>query len=243
MYNEFPDFENVNVGRLQRWWTSHKHQTIFQTDRLRIKTSDKFVETYESYKKIIGDRSQSEYFETLLGYDEVENYKTAYVDLSGIRNVGRFTLFIYLEMISVLTNFTCWPDKIEWKYADNCRKGLCYHLGIEDSNNYPWLDKQLDSILVDVKSRCDHDNIFNVETTLCAYKKFRHGKRYIGYYIDRQFKEIETMKNNVTTGVAWRVMDEFRKETYKHLYDDSDINNRCLRDWQNLGNETVNLGI
>lgn len=239
MYNEFPDFENVNVGRLQRWWDAHKKQTIFQTDRLRIKTGNKLVETFESYRDLIGDRLQGEYFSELQTGDEVKDYLLAYRELGNIRNVGRFTLFIYLEMISVLTNFRCRPDRIDWRFADNCRKGLAYSIGLDDTTDYQLLDREMDRIADELKGT-SHPNIFNVETTLCAYKKYRHGKRYIGYYIDRQLAEIRKIKTLVTTGVAWRVMDEFRTETYKHLKHHEDLSNhRSLRNGQDLGNEAT----
>tara|TARA_R100001460_G_scaffold29165_1_gene58103 strand:- start:848 stop:1180 length:333 start_codon:yes stop_codon:yes gene_type:complete len=60
----------------------------------------------------------------------------------------------------------------------------------------------------------EHKNIWNIETTLCAYKKYKKGKRYIGYYIERQRKEIEKMQTNVNNGVDWSVLWDFRKETY-----------------------------
>jgi len=64
------------------------------------------------------------------------------------------------------------------------------------------------------KLKIEHKNIWNIETTLCAYKKFKKGKRYIGYYIDRQRKEIEKMQHNVSDGVDWSVLWQFRNETY-----------------------------
>lgn len=250
IYNEFPDFENVNVNRLQRWWDAHKKQTVFQTDRLRIKTGNKLVETYQSYQAWVAGRTQAEAFGELHTEDPVRNYLAAYRELENVRNVGRFTLFIYLEMINVLTDYKCLPDKLEWRHADNCRRGLCYSLGLEDSQNYRMLDARMDSLLEQLQHQnCEHNNIFNVETTLCAYKKYCHGKRYIGYYIDRQLVEINKMKANVTTGVAWRVMDEFRSETYKHLNETSNdkinfnneniLDNWFLRNGQDLGHEKI----
>ena len=59
-----------------------------------------------------------------------------------------------------------------------------------------------------------HTNIWNIETTLCAFKKFKKGKRYVGYYIDRQRKEIEKMQDLVSDGVNWNVLLDFRNETY-----------------------------
>ena len=61
-------------------------------------------------------------------------------------------------------------------------------------------------------------NIFQVETTLCAYKKYRYGKRYVGYYIDRLFNEIKQMETDIPEGVAWEVLWDFRRETFDKKY-------------------------
>lgn len=224
MYNEFPDFENVNTNRLQRWWDANKSKCVFQTDRLRIKTSNQFVPTFTSYREWIGGGTQEEKFANLTGYN------TAYYNAGKIRNVGRFTLFLYLEMVTVLTNWKVYPDRIDWANADNCRKALCYTFGVDDGLPYEILDSELTRLSKLFEALgCEHHNIYNIETTLCAYKKYRHGKRYVGYYIDRQLTEINKMKAAVTSGVAWRVMDEFRKETYTEYEKLS--NYWGLRDW------------
>ena len=58
--------------------------------------------------------------------------------------------------------------------------------------------------------------VWNIETTLCAYKKFkRGGQRYIGYYLDRQGVEIAQLAQRVRTGVAWQVLWQYRSETYR----------------------------
>ena len=47
MYNEFPDFEGVDVDRMQKWWDEKKSLLIFQTDRLRIKSNNQFVDIFK----------------------------------------------------------------------------------------------------------------------------------------------------------------------------------------------------
>lgn len=236
IYNEFPDYENVDIPRMERWWKSNKDKCIFQTDRLRIKTSDKLVETFKSYQQWVGGVSQCEAFERYRKDTAEDTYLELYDELGKIKNVGRFTLFLYLEMISVLTDLKMTPDRIDWKYADNCREGLEYHLRdvlFDDNNSMVFSEKMLDlamnNLVHTFKDKgIEHSNIFNIETTLCAYKKYRHGKRYVGYYIDRQKEEIEKMERNVPTGVAWRALWEFRNETYKHLNHESSI----LNNWE-----------
>lgn len=65
IYNEFPDYENVDVPRLQRWWDKNRNNLIFQTDRLRVKSNNQFVSAFTSYRDIVGG-SQSTYFRSLV---------------------------------------------------------------------------------------------------------------------------------------------------------------------------------
>lgn len=217
MIQEFPDYENVDVGRLQRWWDKNKNKCVFQTDRRRVKTSNEFVPTFKSYREWVGSGTQQQKFYQFKAPRQDWSYQLIYDEAMKIRNVGRFTLFIYLEMVNLLTDFKCEPLTIDWAYADNCRKGLCAAYGEEDVQHSSWLDLKLLEVQKKVKKKCEHSNIFNIETTLCAYTKFLKGQRYVGYYLDRQKKEIEQMQANVTTGVCWDVLWQFRKETYKHL--------------------------
>lgn len=217
MYNEFPDFENVNVGRLERWWDKNKQRCVFQTDRLRIKTTNQFVPTFKSYRDWVGGYTQEQKFAQLLTPKLEWTYDQAFKAVTDVRNIGRFTAFIYLEMVAVLTNFKVWPKTFKWEEADNCRKGLCYALKVADSQPDEQLDKMLWQVQSKLKKHCEHASIYNIETTLCAYKKYVHGKRHVGYYLERQLAEIDKMASNVFTGVCWDVLYQFRKETYKHL--------------------------
>lgn len=242
IYNEFPDYENVDVNRLSKWWETNKHRLLFQTDRLKIKTMNKFIETFISYRKFIGEGTQAARFALLRSDVDSEclNYWNAYDAAMNIRNFGRFTMFLYLEMINLLTDFKCEPITIDWKHADNCRMGLCYAYGIEITKDEDTLTGLLFRLKKEIReSGCEHTSLFAIETTLCAYYKYIHGKRYIGYYLNRQREEIDKMKANVPTGVNWRVMDEFRNETYNNI-DANLFNYRDSRNGENLDHEELN---
>lgn len=218
MYQEFPDFENVDVGRLQRWWKANKDKCVFQTDRLRIKTTNQFVPSFESYKQFIGSKTQQQKFREFRTPMASQNYHNAYRGVQEIRNVGRFTTFIYLEMLDVLTDYKCEPITIDWEKADNCRKGLCKAADLPDTQT----NARLDSLLWDIGKvlgvkKCSMRSVYNIETTLCAFEKHTKGQRHVGYYIERQLAEIDKMAANVKTGVCWDVLYQFRKETYKHV--------------------------
>lgn len=226
IYNEFPDYENVDVNRLQRWWDSNRNKTLFQTDRLRVKTQNKFVETFVSYSNLLNGRSQSDFFQSLKQPTKQMTYDNCYKDLSEIRNFGRFTMFIYLEMVNVLTGYELEPTYLDLKNAESCRNGLVYHLGNYELDTHKtknklepkhikYLQYKFKELHNEIKLlNIDHTNIWNIETTLCAYKKYNKGKRYIGYYIERQRQEIQKMEANVKDGVDWSVLWDFRNETY-----------------------------
>ncbi len=229
IYNEFPDYQNVDVGRLERWWVVNRNKLIFQTDRARVRSNNEFVNCFKSYREIIG-KSQQGYFQKLATSNPKDTYIAAYKRLSNIHYFGRFTMFIYLELINVLTDTQMIPNDLNLREAESCRNGLALALDrkdlfshFEDKNltakDYLDLDQGLELLLSKISDmNIKHKNLYNIETTLCAYKKVKLGKRYVGYYIERMRTEIETMKKNVPVGVDWSVLYDFRKTTYLPKY-------------------------
>jgi hypothetical protein len=229
IYNEFPDYENVDVNRLQRWWDANRNRLLFQTDRARVRSNNEFVNAFRSYRDIVGP-SQADYFVGFRVDNPVETYVKAYGRLNNIHYFGRFTMFIYLELVSVLTDTPMIPHTLALREAESCRNGLALALGRKDLFTH-FVDKELtvhdydalDDGFNDIQQRIDgmairHKNLFNIETTLCAYKKVKLGKRFVGYYIERMRQEIEAMKKNVPVGVDWSVLYEFRRTNYQQKF-------------------------
>lgn len=226
IYNEFPDYENVDVGRLQRWWTANKHRLIFQTDRMRIKTQNLFVPCFESYQQQMGGLSQHSAFYALKSDTPEATYRACYDYFSAIKYFGRFSMFNYLDAVHHLTGFPLQPDTLNLSQADSCRNGLVFaieQLGLlRHQTKWPlltakqisYLQSQLPEVLNQAREVWPGTTYFHLETTLCAYKKYRLGKRYVGYYIDRQRKEIEDMQARVPDGVDWSVLWDFRREHF-----------------------------
>ena len=213
IYNEFPDFENVDINRLTDWWEKNKLNLIFQTDRLRIKTSNEFIPTFLSYKKLTNG-NQEKYFE------EAKNWNQCYDKILAIKNFGRFSAFNYLDILNKITTTKYSPKYLNMIEAESCRNGLCYAINREDliekkltSKVAIYLHNEFIKIL-----NTHYGNIYQIETTLCAYKKYMRGKRYVGYYIERMRKEIEKMQLNYPDGIAWEVLWQFRSETFEKKY-------------------------
>lgn len=232
IYNEFPDFESVDVGRLSRWWRSNKHRLIFQTDRLRIKTGDKFVETFESYRRLMRGRGQEEVFRAHLEVPGSLAYTAAWRLTTQIRNFGRFSLFIYLELIHELTQYKMTPDRLDVKNAKSSREGLMFAYGLSTSAWYPLYTERANSLeglflatLKTLHNEGSKATVWSAETSLCAFRKHCLGKRWVGYYLDRQFKEIKKIEKLVPAGVDWSVLWDYRRETYQP---DNLVENQCV---------------
>lgn len=225
IYNEFPDFENVDVARLSRWWSENRHRCLFQTDRLRIKTQNLLVETFESYRRLVGGRTQEQAFYDAAGARGVgsrrDMYRAAWDFAGQIRNFGRFTLFIHLELVHELTNYKMAPDELDVKNALSSRNGLLYVLGRDE-----WIDKPMNrtelraletvfqNLLRLVQTYVPATTAWSLETILCAFKKHCRKDRWVGYYLDRQHREILKLQEAVPAGVDWSVLWDYRAETY-----------------------------
>lgn len=225
VYNEFPDFENVDEGRLERWWRANKQRLVFQTDRRWVHSRNQFVGMFRSYRQAIGPVTQAQRFEQLRSKHPTLNYRNCWDAFERMYQFGRFAMFLYLEAVHVVTGFPMEPPSMCLADADSCRNGLALAIGRKDLNTHgtslrltkpqhAFLQGRFDAMVAEMKRQDERNGVWNIETTLCAYKKYRYGKRYVGYYIDRQHGEIESMARKVPRGVEWQVLWDYRAETF-----------------------------
>lgn len=231
VYNEFPDFENVDVRRMQRWWTERgRAEIICQTDRRWVRSSSLFVPAFESYRSWIGTgSSQARHFRQFSCYTTPEmRYEVLYASAEQLYSFGQFSLFLYLEALHTITDLDLCPLSLDLEKAWSCRQGLYYAYGLDhliDDGQTPirlgaheitatrWRD-----LLFTVNHLSPRPTVWQIETVLCAYRKYHRGKRWIGYYLDRQAVEIAKMEQNVRRGVCWETLWQHRLETYDESY-------------------------
>lgn len=229
MFNEFPDFENVNLERVQRWWNDKKSKLFFQTDRAKAKNFNKVPEMIKSYKEIMGQNQQNFYHKLIIEGNQAESYNKIYKETSKLFYYGRFSLFNLIQAVFELTQIPIHPTGLELKQAQSCRNGLCYaldeldmitmhHKPSKKPIDYPFLKTHLVELYDNLKEVLPELPVtyWNIQTVLCAYKKLYWNKRYLGYYIDRQQQQIITSEKNITEGINWNVLWEFREEYFPH---------------------------
>jgi len=225
MYNEFPDFENIDFNRLERWWYANKDKTIFQSDCLWIRSRNQFVDVVKSYSELVGQGTQLMKYRELTGANSMETYNNAFKHFSKVKWFGRFRMFVYLEAVNVTTGIPLIPTELDLANAESSRNGLCFALGQDDLMNHfdkkkidkeslQFLNAEFGKLKTLIEKYRPNDNIWSIETTLCAYKKYKIKKRWIGYYLERQAKEIRELQSRVKSGVDWSVLWDFRRETF-----------------------------
>ncbi len=74
---------------------------------------------------------------------------------------------------------------------------------------------------------------WNLETSLCAYKKLFFKTRYVGYYIDRQLEELVKMQKLAPIGADWNLLWHFRPEHFDHRAVGE------LNDWRGIRKERM----
>lgn len=226
MLMNLPRVQELTEPQIVGWWIKHKKSLIFESDRLRVKTQNQFPRMLLNYKNLVG-ASDSKFFLLHLKSTPEETYDYIYDYLrKHMYYFGRYSLFMYLETIYNLTNFPIWATWLNLKEALSSRNGLCFVLGLDDyvrqekltQSNYVYLQQKLDELfaMLCTKYPAVPTTYWNLETSLCAYKKLFFKTRYVGYYIDRQLEELKKMQKLAPIGAEWDLLWEFRKSHFDH---------------------------
>lgn len=246
MYNEFPDYENIDFGRMERWWKENRERVVFQTDRRWTRSRNLWVDQVRSYREVLSGLRQATKFKSFLGSvpepaRSFAAYDAAYEEMGKVRQFGRFSMFLYLEAVHVVTGFPMQPATMDIREAESCRNGLCYAI-----NQPGWVAKKVstiqamrlqwafDNLVQELREQDPRNNVWNIETTLCAYKKYRLGKRWVGYYIMRQGRETAQLQALVPQGVDWSVLWDYRRENLDAGFLDENTFGTDWKRWQRM---------
>lgn len=229
LFNEFPDFENVDVDRLRQWNADNYKKLRYQVDNKWQKGH--LPTMFESYKAniLLRGKTQLDYFKSLCTGDGVYNFYTLQNEI--VKNwfkFGRYLSWFYLQTLRETCDLNLTPSDLLLKdsSSESHRNGLLYALGMDEVAEEKWkLDKPFYDRL-DEEAAMIHDEMiqeypdveidyFSMETTLCAFKKIFRDKhsRYLGYYLDRQAEDIQQCEKDNWYGIDWQLLWDARKET------------------------------
>lgn len=234
IYNRFPDYETVSEWAVGRWWSQMRLKLLFQSDRRWIKSNNLFPVAISAYKALIGKGPQADFFNGKLKGDRYESYRSVSRSLATLPGYGRFALFIYTEALGVVCSLPIEPKQLDLRDAESSRNGVAFAIGRKDlvtgkagngrhaisASEIGFLQKRLVELVYDFRIRYPNTraDIWNMETTLCAFHKHKKGQRYVGYYLDRQHAEIAKMQSLIREGVCWDPLWDYRRECLNPIY-------------------------
>lgn len=232
VFNEFPDFENVDVDRLKEWEIKNYKRMQFETDTRHKKC--KIHEAFVCYKKAVGNKTQEEFFNTLCCYDDPKvNFRILWDYIrENFYLFGRYSTFFYTETLKRCNGLNIECDSLfleDIPGSKSHRNGLCYVLGKDewdlskkntDFKYESWMieylkeegDKIIKEMKVEFPDVINLIDYFSMETALCAYKGFFRKRRYFGFYLDRDCSQIKFAESKCWNGIDWNVFWQCRKE-------------------------------
>ena len=232
LFNEFPDYENVPLGRIERFSREHAARLPYQKDQkwLRARLGD----TFKSYRANLKTLTQDHYFKTFSEAipDSQDRFTVLWEHiLKDFYLFGRYTAWFYLQSLKEVCGLPIQPTSLmlDFDASKTHRAGLCYAQGNPgtaekghkfDKLDFISMDTWAENVLRYVSSVEElqllpvKPDYFSMETALCSFKKLHRRKqgRYLGYYHDRFALDIERADAAGWPGINWQLFWDFRTE-------------------------------
>lgn len=148
--------------------------------KLQFRTDRRYVRCNGAFPRLLNELTQDKFARLLACGTTAEAYR----EVRSWFFFGRYAAYLFLEVfIHVFPAGKLWTDDLvpDWEPDENYTKGA---VSIVGSNDRDALNKFLNNARKDAE-----DNVFSIETSLCAVEKFRKGTRWNGFYTERMLEE------------------------------------------------------
>lgn len=229
LFSEFPDFENVDMGRLTQWNADNYRQLRYQVDNKWQKGY--LPQMFDSYRTAVMENhtNQVDYFNSICDQETPElNFEKLQKEIvKKWFKFGRYLSWFYLQTLRETCDLNINATSLLLKdsSSESHRNGLMYALGMDeiveekmklDNDFYNTLNEEADLLLKEMQAEYPdvEAEYFSMETTLCAFKKIFRPKhsRYLGYYLDRQGEDITKCQADDWSGIDWNLLWQARAE-------------------------------
>lgn len=210
-------------SHISDWVKQNKQFLVFQSDRKYIRMKDSFEKCLRGFE----NRSDGRIFLEEVSESGTILLSKAVPAVCSWELFGRFSAYVFIETFAALTGIPVENAKMDWKKNTTATSGIMNVYGLDNAAE-AW-DKtkkllvpleQLDIMLMKLQMAISisggSTNVTEIETSLCAYRKFYKGSRYNGYYLDRMLEEIYKMQAKYPEISAELL--EIRKANFQHKY-------------------------
>ena len=230
LFKHFPRCKGTSVDEMEKWHRKYWRNLDYDIDRRYQKGH--FVEMFENYRELLGEKSQVEYFTDICDTGDKHKNFTKLWDtvFNEFFMYGRLSTYSYLEYLKIMgLDIDCDNLFIYDKSGSKShRNGLCIVNGRDDldvrkdnellpeaikkghnKEVMGWLEKEGELLLNDAKERFKNEdffedvNYFTLESTLCCYKSWhRKNRRYPNVYNDMFYERIKKAETR-----DWKMID------------------------------------
>jgi hypothetical protein len=237
IFNQFPDFANLDIPALDAWYNKEWPRLEFDTDRRHQKRD--FIKSVTRYKELCGCRDQAWLFHNqIVSDDPLENFQVVWdMVRKDFYSFGRMSTFSYLEYLRI-ARLNIEPNSLfleDISGSKSLRNGLAKVLGRDDldwggpdnptgfEGKYTpqmmdWLKKEGAILLEEAKKRfkgrdfAQDVTYFTLESEFCTYKGWhRLNRRYPGVYADifhGRIKKAEARWPEEDFSVFWKMRQQ-----------------------------------
>lgn len=206
------------------WIADNKQKLLFQSDRKYIRMKDSFKRCIEGLKE---HNDVKRFLVDITDNSGTIKLSKAIPYVSGWELFERFSAFLFLETFVALTDTPFENTCIEWKKGNTATSGLLnvfgydYEADLFDKTNklvvpIGKMNEMLNYLVKRIITTNGNANVTEIETSLCAYRKFYKASRYNGYYLDRMLEEIYSIQRNYPE--IGKELFEIRRDNFNKKY-------------------------
>ena len=218
------------------FWVKNKEFINFGSAKKYNKNNDLFPELMLQFDLITGKQYYDWVVKGINGTPE-ENYESIHKRIASIKNVGRFSADLFLQIFVHKKEYfgfeTRQSSKLDWHNCANLTSGI-YNIFYEDekANEFDksgfieegdekYLSEKLDEIQKMVMKMYPEENpeIYNFVTKICSFRNLFKNARYAGFHHDRELGVIRAYEKNFPEYQRlWNECYEIRKEIFNNRF-------------------------
>ena len=210
---------------VKKYAAENKDIVLFQSDRKYVRLMNRFEGCLQYFKENLTDANE---FLQKVQQNGVIVLEKALLQVQKWFYFGRFASYLFLETFTALIDCKFQNTTIDWPHGDTATSGIMNLFELDNAADYfdrngriptkiskTMLDNMLQVVIKEIRAAGGNDNVTDIETSLCAYRKFWKGTRYDGYYLDRMLEEIyQTRKMSEKYGKIDEELLQLRKELF-----------------------------
>lgn len=189
-FEEFPDINRIPGKFIKAFWKDEKPTLWFNPDRKYLKNNNQVIPAIKSLKdnlsgepllyKVLDVSKEGKSFEGLYKYINKE-----------WKFFGPMGAYLFFDALyGLCPEVYVDPPELDWKHSGKTvvegMAHMLYQDELIDTREFPL--ERYSKVVNKLQESSGKPKVL-IESTLCAFRKFFKGTRYMGYYADRMLEE------------------------------------------------------